>query len=228
MVGFVDADPHRSLRGIGRALALALPPSVGCTPSLATRAALGRSRRRDRHDRARRGHHARPAPLDDVAAGATLVHNAGVCGKSQRNSPLGGARVGDERARPARVPEAAPVAALARVLVIGAGLMIRGRFDACRTPIWRRLLVVPHVRDDKVGLRGRDARRGARNPHLDVAVIHPRRRASTSARGAASSGWLVDRVKQRWESPEDCAGARPLHRSRAVVAARRCAVVRAR
>lgn len=201
-------------RGIGRAFALALPPTVRVHAvardgeALATLAAARPNTS---------VHVADLADLDDatrvgralagaVTNGATLVHNAGLW-------PERLARVhGLERAFVVNClgPLAlqAPLLEeerLARVLVVGAGLMVKGRFDPAKTPrgddfSWWRTYASTKL---AFAAAMRDVAR--QHPSVDVAIVHPGVvRTELGARGGAL-GWLVRLAKRRWEAPERCA-----------------------
>ncbi len=94
---------------------------------------------------------------------------------------------------------------LSRVMVCSAGLIVKGRFDPARTP----------TGDDFSGFRTYCSTKlcfaiamralAIDHPELDVVILHPGVvRTELGARGGVL-GWLLSRVKRRWESPEDCA-----------------------
>jgi short-subunit dehydrogenase len=211
-------------RGIGRALALALPGSVRVHAIARDRAALD-ALAAERPgtvvyvadlasvaDAARVG-----AALAEAVADATLVHNAGVwpekrelVGGLERSfvvnclAPLALQRPLRERGR------------LARILVIGAGLMVKGRFDAARTPTgadfsWYRTYASTKL---AFAVAMRDVARA--HPTIDVAVMHPGIVQTDLGARRGALGWIVARLKRGLETPERCAAriVRVLERER--------------
>ena len=105
---------------------------------------------------------------------------------------------------------------LARILVVSAGLIFRGRFDPERTPTGEDFSGIRTYCTTKLcfAVAMRDFAR--RHPEVDVLVLHPGVvRTDLGAREGAL-GWLLSVVKRRWEDPEDCAArlARFLERPR--------------
>lgn len=139
-----------------------------------------------------------------LEAPAILVHNAGVW-PSKRELVNGVERAWAVNVLGPLAFQRPLLPRLSRVLVVGAGLMIKGRFDARKTPrgddfSWFRTYATTKL---AFAVAMRDVAR--ENPHLDVAIVHPGVvRTELGARGGVL-GWLVDRVKRRWESPEVCA-----------------------
>jgi short-subunit dehydrogenase len=200
-------------RGIGAALARALPASVRLHAVARDRRAL------EELARERPGTTVHVADLSCVeeaarvgselagaVSEATLVHNAGVW--PAKRELVGGLE------RAFVVNCLAPLALqrpllerrrLRRILVIGAGLMVKGRFDAARTPTGADFSWFRTYASTKLAFAAamRDVARA--HPDVDVAVIHPGVvRTDLGARGGLL-GWLVARVKRRWETPERCA-----------------------
>ena len=153
-----------------------------------------------------------------VEPGATLVHNAGLWPARRELGP-------DGLERAFVVNCLAPLALqgplleagrLARVLGVGAGLMVKGRFDAARTPVGADFSGVRTYCDTKLAgaVALRDA--AAAHPEVDWLVLHPGVvRTDLGARGGPV-GWLLRLVKRGWEAPEVCAArlARVLERAR--------------
>ncbi|HEY3445581.1 MAG TPA: SDR family NAD(P)-dependent oxidoreductase [Myxococcales bacterium] len=218
-------------RGIGRALALALAPRGDRLLLVARDGARLSGVVEEVKARGGRAE-AVPGDLGSVAAarelggrlaqaigpGTTLVHNAGLWPTRRE---IGG----DGLEAAFLVNHLAPLAMqepllesgkLSRILVVSAGLIALGRFDADRTPTgadfstWRtycstKLAFAVALRDVS-----------AAHPELDVVVLHPGVvRTDLGARGGAL-GWLLSRLKRGLESPEDCAArlARILERPR--------------
>lgn len=94
---------------------------------------------------------------------------------------------------------------LARVLVVSAGLIIKGRFDRHKTPIGADFSVFRTYCTTK--LAGASAMRDVAkvHPQVDFAVVHPGVvNTDLGARGGVL-GWLMSHIKRRWETPEACA-----------------------
>lgn len=201
-------------RGIGRALARALPPTVRLhavardRDALATLAAARPDTSvhvadlSDLDDAARVGR----ALADTVTNGATLVHNAGLWpDRLERVNGLERAFVVNCLGPLALQAPLLEDERLARVLVVGAGLMVKGRFDAEKTPRgddfswWRtyastKLAFATAMRDV-----------AHEHPSVDVAVMHPGLARTELGARSGLLGWLVRLAKRRWESPEQCA-----------------------
>lgn len=201
-------------RGIGRALALALPDDVtlhaiardgaaldalaairsGVTPHVLDLASRG--------DAARLG----AALAASLRPGAVLVHCAGLW-------PSRLERVG-ELERAFLVNCGGPLAlegpllergAVARVLVIGAGLMVKGRFSAAKTPYGADFSVFRTYASTKLALAVATRERARSHPDVDFAVVHPGVVNTDLGARDGLLGRLVALVKRRWESPEACA-----------------------
>lgn len=139
--------------------------------------------------------------------GATLVHNAGIWpSQLQRNDEgLESAFVTNHLAPLAMQESLIAARKLSRILVVSAGLIIKGRFDAQRTPRG----------DDFSGFRTycstklcfavamRDV--AARHPELDILVLHPGVVRTDLGARSGPLGWILQLVKRGWESPELCA-----------------------
>lgn len=197
-------------RGIGRALALELAPRFrvhAVARDAAALASLGAHRVYPadlavRADAARVGEELAAA----VEAPAVLVHNAGLwpsacelvdgVERAFAVNCIGGLTL----QRPLLAQKK-----LARILVVSAGLLIKGRFDASRTPSGEDFSWFRTYASTKLAFAAamRDVARA--HPEVDVAVVHPGvvRTDLGARRGVV--GWLVDRVKSRWEAPDVCA-----------------------
>lgn len=204
-------------RGIGRALAVAL----------ARRASTGDRIFAVARDRARLGALAAEAPIcapvvadlstvaaaracgEDLArrlsAGAVLVHGAGIW--PSRRETADGLEVAFATNCVAPLALQAPLleaCALARVMVISAGLLVKGRFDAARTPTGEDFSALRTYATTK--LAGAAAMRDAARAHPDVdfVVVHPGVvRTDLGARDGLL-GRVLALVKRRWEAPEVC------------------------
>ena len=142
----------------------------------------------------------------EVRAGAILVHVAGVW--PSRCTLVDG--VEQAFATNCLCPLAiqTPLLAarrLARVLVVSAGLLVKGRFHEHDTPVGRDFSGIRTYCSTK--LAGAAAMRDEARWHteVDFAVVHPGVvNTDLGARGGLL-GWLLARVKRRWEPPETCA-----------------------
>ncbi|MGC4121385.1 MAG: SDR family NAD(P)-dependent oxidoreductase [Myxococcales bacterium] len=218
-------------RGIGRALALVLAPRserlllVARNASRLTNLADEVTAKGGRAE-------AVPGDLGSVAGarelggrianliepGATLVHNAGLW-PAQREVGSDGLEASFVVNHLGPLAMQEPLLAsgkLRRIMVVSAGLIGLGRFDAQKTPAgadfsrWRtycntKLAFAVAMRDVSEA-----------HPELDVVVLHPGVvRTDLGARPGAF-GWLLSKLKAFQESPEDCAArlARILERPR--------------
>lgn len=94
---------------------------------------------------------------------------------------------------------------LARILVIGAGLMLKGRFDAERTPFGRDFSWFRTYASTKLAFAVALRHVARAHPNIDVAMVHPGLVRTDLGARSGLLGWLVNRVKERWMSPEACA-----------------------
>jgi NAD(P)-dependent dehydrogenase (short-subunit alcohol dehydrogenase family) len=218
-------------RGIGRALALRL---AGGTDRLVLVARDGPALDARVADVASRGGSAvaRSGDLSTLAGaralgdelarlvepGATLVHNAGLW-PSRRVLTTDGLEAAFATNCLAPLALQAPLLAagrLRRILLVGAGAMVLGRFDRARTP----------TGEDFSGLRtycttklaGAVAMRQVAAAHrdVDVLVVHPGVVRTGLGTRSGPLGWLVALAKHFFERPERCADrlARILARER--------------
>ncbi|RKG78377.1 SDR family NAD(P)-dependent oxidoreductase [Corallococcus sp. CA049B] len=219
-------------RGIGHALALALAPSRDTRLLLVARDA-GRLQALAA-DVERRGGQALAVPGDLgtlagarelgarlaelVTPGATLVHNAGLW-PSQRVLNADGLETAFVTNHLAPLVMQRPLlesGRLRRILVVSAGLIIKGRFDAARTPTGEDFSSIRTYCDTKLcfALAMRDV--AAAHPEVDVVVLHPGVVRTDLGARPGPMGWLLSQVKRAWERPEVCAArlARILARER--------------
>jgi hypothetical protein len=90
-------------------------------------------------------------------------------------------------------------------MVVGAGLMVKGRFDPARTPTGQDFSGFRTYATTKLCFAIAMREVAARHPELDVLVLHPGVvRTDLGARGGVL-GALLTLVKRRWESPATCA-----------------------
>lgn len=142
-----------------------------------------------------------------VGDGATLVHNAGLW-PSKRELTADGLETSFV------VNHLAPLAMqqalldsrkLRRILVVSAGLIIKGRFDPRRTPKGEDFSGVRTYCNTKLAFAVAMRDVAAAHPEVDVVVLHPGVvRTELGARGGPV-GWLLSWVKRSWEAPEVCA-----------------------
>lgn len=141
-----------------------------------------------------------------VAPGATLVHNAGLW--PSRRELVDGVEAAFAVNCLGPLAFQAPLLAagrLARVLVVGAGLMVKGRFDADKTPTGADFSVIRTYCTTKLAGAAamRDVARA--HPQVDFAVIHPGVVNTELGDRRGLLGWLLRLAKRRLESPETCA-----------------------
>lgn len=144
--------------------------------------------------------------VDAVQPGAVLVHNAGLWPTAlQRSDGLETAYVVNCLAPLALQRPLLAASRLSRVLLIGAGLMVQGRFDATKTPVGADFSRLRSYCSTK--LAGAVAMRDValRHPQVDFAVVHPGVVNTDLGVMAGPLGWLLRRVKRSWETPEVCA-----------------------
>lgn len=139
--------------------------------------------------------------------GAIVVHNAGVWPSR---------KVVDERGLEEawRVNVLGPIAlqralddtgVVSRVVVVGAGLMVKGRFDPQRTPRGDDFSAFRTYATTKLCAALVFSALAERRPDLDVLVVHPGVVRTDLGARTGLLGALLSWVKKRWESPEACA-----------------------
>lgn len=138
--------------------------------------------------------------------GATLIHNAGVW--PTRRELVDGLELGFSLNCLGGLALQAPLLAtgkLARVLVVSAGLLVKGRFDPNLTPTGGDFSALRTYCTTK--LAGAVAMRevARRYPEVDFAVVHPGIVNTDLGGNEGLRGWLMRRIKRRWESPDTCA-----------------------
>ncbi|MBL8683465.1 MAG: SDR family NAD(P)-dependent oxidoreductase [Myxococcales bacterium] len=94
---------------------------------------------------------------------------------------------------------------LRRVLVVSAGLAAKGRFDLARTPTGEDFSKLRTYCTTKLAGAIAQRHEATRHPAVDFAVIHPGVVRTDLGATSGVLGWLLQRVKRRWESPEACA-----------------------
>jgi len=141
--------------------------------------------------------------------GATLVHNAGVW-PSRRVLTSDGLELAFAVNHLAPLAMQQPLldaGRLRRIMLVSAGLLVKGRFDADRTPTGEDFSSLRTYCDTKLclALAMRDV--AAAHPELDVVVLHPGVVRTDLGARTGPLGWLLSLVKRGWEAPETC-GAR--------------------
>ncbi len=153
-----------------------------------------------------------------VDRGATLIHNAGLW-PTQRELVDGGLERAFVVNYLAPLALQAPLLAagkLARVMTVGAGLMVKGRFSAEATPTGSDFSRFRTYATTKLALAYAQRDVAAAHPAVDFLVIHPGVVRTDLGATPGLLGALLRLVKRSWESPEVCADrlARVLARER--------------
>ena len=155
---------------------------------------------------------------ETLSPGATLVHNAGIW-PYRRSLNADGLEeaFAVNCIGPAVMQEALLVSGcLVRIMLVSAGLAVKGRFDAERTPSGHDFSMFRTYATTKLcfALAMRDVAK--EHPELDVVVLHPGVVRTDLGRRDGWMGVLLRMVKRGWEAPETCASrlARILARPR--------------
>jgi len=142
-----------------------------------------------------------------VEPGATLVHNAGLW-------PTRRVLTSDGFERAFTINHLGPLELqrpllerkqLRRVMVVSAGLIALGRFDAARTPTGADFSRLRTYATTKLCFAIEMRRLAAAHPELDVVALHPGVVRTELGALDGPLGWLLELAKRRWESPEACA-----------------------
>jgi NAD(P)-dependent dehydrogenase (short-subunit alcohol dehydrogenase family) len=153
-----------------------------------------------------------------VTPGATLVHNAGLWPSKRALTPEGleTAFVVNHLAPLVMQRALLDAGRLRRIMVVGAGAMVKGHFDAARTPTGDDFSSIHTYCNTKLcfALAMRDI--AATYPAIDVVVLHPGVVRTDLGARPGPIGWILSLVKRGWEAPEVCAArlARILARER--------------
>jgi NAD(P)-dependent dehydrogenase (short-subunit alcohol dehydrogenase family) len=144
---------------------------------------------------------------EHLTAPATLVHNAGLW-------PPRRELTADGLERAFAVNCVCPLAlqrdliargVVRRVMVVGAGLMVKGRFDEARTPTGEDFSSWRTYCNTKLAfaLATRDA--SAAHPDVDFVVLHPGVVRTDLGARPGLLGAVLRLAKRSWETPETCA-----------------------
>ena len=142
--------------------------------------------------------------VKSVRPGAVLVHNAGIW-PAKRVLNVDGYEMSFmvNMMAPLLVQEPLLRAGLlSRILVIGAGIMVKGRFDADRTARGEDFSSIHTYADTKLGQAVAMRAVARRYPAVDLAVIHPGVIRTDLGARRGFMGWVLRQVKRRWEAPE--------------------------
>lgn len=142
-----------------------------------------------------------------VAPGATLVHNAGLWPAKRvvNEDALETSFVVNHLAPLALQARLLDEGRLARILVVSAGLIEKGRFDAARTPTGQDFSSVRTYCTTKLCFAIAMRAVAREHPDVDVAVLHPGVVRTDLGARSGPVGWLLSLVKRTWEAPEVCA-----------------------
>lgn len=139
--------------------------------------------------------------------GATLVHNAGLWPSKRVLSPEGleSAFVVNHLAPLAMQEPLLDAGKLRRIMVVSAGLIVKARFDAERTPRGEDFSAIRTYCNTKLAfaLAMRDV--AATHRELDVLALHPGVVRTDLGARSGPLGWVLSLVKRGWEAPETCA-----------------------
>jgi NAD(P)-dependent dehydrogenase (short-subunit alcohol dehydrogenase family) len=210
-------------RGIGRALALALAPRLAKSERLVlvARDASRLAALRDAIERTGRAAVAVPGDLSSVEGGrelgrelaslagdgATLVHNAGLW-PARRELSAEGLEISfvvNHLAPLAMQQALLDAKKLRRVMVVSAGLIVKGRFDPERTPRGDDFSALRTYCNTKLAFAVAMRDVAAKHPSLDVIALHPGVVRTDLGARRGPLGWLLSLVKRGWEAPEPCA-----------------------
>jgi NAD(P)-dependent dehydrogenase (short-subunit alcohol dehydrogenase family) len=145
--------------------------------------------------------------LSGEVEGATLVHNAGVW-PARRTLTAQGLETSFVVNHLAPLALQAPLLArgkLARILVVSAGLIAKGRFDRERTPTGDDFSALRTYCDTKLCFAVAMREVAERDRDVDVLVLHPGVVRTDLGARPGVVGALLALAKRGWESPERCA-----------------------
>ncbi len=142
----------------------------------------------------------------EVRPGATLIHNAGIWPTKKKLVAGVEAAFATNCLGPLLLQKPLLEAGrLERVAVVGAGLMVKGRFDPRRTPSGDDFSTFRTYCSTKLAGAAAIRETARRHPRVHFVVMHPG--VANTALGATTGllGWILERVKRRWDTPDVCA-----------------------
>jgi len=142
-----------------------------------------------------------------VEPGATLVHNAGVW-PQKKELTFEGFEVGFATNCLGPLALQKPLLEkklLSRVLVIGAGVMVKGRFDADRTPRGADFSPLRTYCNTKLAMASALHDAAAAYPEVDMAAVHPGIVRTELGARDGMLGSVLSLVKRTWDTPSNCA-----------------------
>ncbi|MCA9624643.1 MAG: SDR family NAD(P)-dependent oxidoreductase [Myxococcales bacterium] len=139
--------------------------------------------------------------------GATLVHNAGLWPTRRQLDDDGHERafVVNHLGPLAMQAPLLEAGLVSRVMVVSAGLIVKGQVDAEATPRGDDFSRFRTYCTTKLCFAAKMRLLAAAHPELDVVVLHPGVVRTDLGSTEGVMGALLRFVKRRWESPEDCA-----------------------
>ena len=94
---------------------------------------------------------------------------------------------------------------LDRIMVISAGLLVKGRFSADRTPTGQDFSIWRTYCTTKLAFAVAERHEATQHPEVDFVVVHPGVVRTELGARSGLSGLVLRLVKRAWERPEDCA-----------------------
>ncbi len=137
---------------------------------------------------------------------ATLIHNAGIW--PTRLALVEGFESGFATNCLGPVALQQPLLAarrVSRVLVVSAGILVKGRFDPTRTPTGQDFSAFRTYASTKLAGAAAMRDEARRHPEVDFAIIHPGVVHTDLGATRGPLGWLMKLAKRSWEDPEACA-----------------------
>jgi NAD(P)-dependent dehydrogenase (short-subunit alcohol dehydrogenase family) len=94
---------------------------------------------------------------------------------------------------------------VSRILLVSAGLLIKGKFKSDATPIGADFSAIGTYCATKLAGAAAMRELARKHPEVDIAVVHPGVVNTDLGARTGPMGWLLRVVKRRWETPEVCA-----------------------
>ena len=142
-----------------------------------------------------------------VTPGATLIHNAGLWPTEKRLTAEGLEQSFVVNCLAPLLLQAPLIEQqrLSRVMVVSAGLLVKGRFHPEQTPYGKDFSRLRTYCTTKLCQAITMREVAAEHPELEMIVLHPGVVRTELGASGGLLGWLLSRVKRSWESPEVCA-----------------------